>query len=84
MMLDFGTGEVRMKKISEYPRFCEWEPEIYMNNFIIMKLDILPSPLETHSPLELVDSIGQKAQEKFLSSHPAVQGVLLSIRNLCI
>lgn len=36
LSIDFGAGEVRMKKIPEYSRFCEWESEIYLNNIINM------------------------------------------------
>jgi len=32
--IDFGTSEVRMKKITKYKGFCEWKSKVYMNIFI--------------------------------------------------
>ncbi len=34
MNLDTRTSKARMKKISVDSRFCEWESEVYMSNFI--------------------------------------------------
>jgi len=80
MNLDTRTSKIRMKKISEYSRFCEWEPEIYMNNFItIMETDFIPSPLEmTDAPSHFKETI-----INFLSTNPIVQGVIQSVSRMC-
>lgn len=66
--LDSRTSKTRMKKITKYKRLCEWESEIYLNYFIKMRLDIIPSTLEVATPLDWLETMG-----KFLSTNPIAQ-----------
>ena len=60
MSIDSTTSKARMKKITKYQRFCEWESTVYLSNFINMKKFI--NPLDSENMLSTFEVIGDTAE----------------------